>query len=303
MIESGVTTVQHINSLFFGPVEPCAQVAEAILRAYRDIGMRVSYSFMMHDQNHLVYEADDKFVAQLPSELGRRMTEFFQALELPMADQLMLFEELHRKHNQEPRTRIQLAPGNLHWSSDELLELFADLSERLSVPMHMHLVETPYQKEYALRRTGTTAVQFLHRFKLLGDKMTLGHGVWLTEDDIDILADSHAHICHCPSSNLRLCSGIAPLTRLTERGIGVAIGIDEAGINDDRDMLQEMRLALNLHREPGMEHSMPTHQEVFRMATEVGAKTTPFGTQIGTLKPGKAADITLIRWEQIAEPY
>jgi 5-methylthioadenosine/S-adenosylhomocysteine deaminase len=220
-----------------------------------------------------------------------------------MADQVMLFEELHRKHDQEPLIRIQLAPGNLHWSSDELLEVFADLSERFSVPMHMHLVETPYQKEYARRRTGTTAVQYLHRYKLLSDKMTLGHGVWLTEDDIDILADSHAHICHCPSSNLRLRSGIAPLNRLTERGIDVAIGIDEAGINDDRDMLQELRLVLNLHREPGMEHAVPSHQQVFRMATEGGAKTTPFGTQIGTLKPGKAADATLIRWEQIAGPY
>ena len=147
MIESGVTTVQHINSLFFGPVEPCAQVAEAVLRAYRDIGMRVSYSFMMHDQNHLVYEADDKFVGLLPSELGRRMSEFFGALELPMVDQWMLFKELHQRYQDDALTRIQLAPGNLHWSSDELLEEFADLSERYSVPMHMHLVETPYQKE------------------------------------------------------------------------------------------------------------------------------------------------------------
>jgi cytosine/adenosine deaminase-related metal-dependent hydrolase len=303
MIESGVTTVQHINSLFFGPVEPCAQVAEAILRAYRDIGMRVSYSFMMHDQNHLVYEADDKFVAQLPPALGLRMTEFFSALELPMADQWMLFKELHQRYEQDPLTRIQLAPGNLHWSSDELLEEFADLSERYSVPMHMHLVETPYQKEYAQKRSGTTAVQYLHRHNLLSNKMTLGHGVWLTDEDIEILAESDTHVCHCPSSNLRLRSGIAPLNRLTERGIGIAIGIDEAGINDDRDMLQEMRLALNLHREPGMEHAVPSHQQVFRMATEAGAKTTPFGTQIGTLKPGKAADVTLLRWEQIAEPY
>ncbi|NEV64395.1 amidohydrolase family protein [Thiorhodococcus minor] len=303
MIESGITTAQHINSLFFGPVEPCAQVAEAVLRAYRDIGMRVSYSFMMHDQNHLVYEADDQFVARLPPALGRRMAEFFHALELPVADQLKLFEELHQRHQQEPLIRIQLAPGNLHWSSDELLEMFADISTRFAVPMHMHLVETPYQKEYARRRTGTTAVHYLHRHKLLSDKMTLGHGVWLTDDDIDILADTHTHVCHCPSSNLRLRSGIAPLNRLTARGIDVAIGIDEAGINDDRDMLQEMRLMLNLHREPGLEHAVPSPERVFRMATEHGAKTTPFGSQIGTLKPGKAADVVLIRWQQVAGPY
>ncbi len=303
MIESGVTTVQHINSLFFGPIEPCARVAEDVLRAHRDIGMRVSYSFMMHDQNHLVYEADDKFVSRLPGELGHRMTEFFGALELPAADQFQLFEDLHGRHNGEPLTRIQLAPGNLHWSSDQLLDRFADYSVRFGVPMHMHLVETPYQKEYARRRTGSTAVQHLNRFELLGDKMTLGHGVWLTDTDIDLLAETGTHVCHCPSSNLRLRSGIAPLNRLAERGIGVAIGIDEAGINDDRDMLQEMRLVLNLHRKPGMDDAVPTPCHLLRMATEDSAMTTPFGAEIGVLEPGRAADLTLMRWEQIAAPY
>ena len=275
MIESGVTTVQHINSLFFGPVEPCAQAAEEVLRAYRDIGMRVSYSFMIHDQNHLVYEADDKFVSRLPGELGHRMTEFFGALELPAADQFQLFEDLYARHNGEPLTRIQLAPGNLHWSSDQLLDRFADYSARLGVPMHMHLVETAYQKEYARRRTGSTAVQYLHKFELLGDKMTLGHGVWLTDTDIDLLAETGTHVCHCPSSNLRLRSGTMSLNRLAERGIGVAIGIDEAGINDDRDMLQEMRLALNLHRKPGHQRTVPTPCQILRMATEDSADDHP----------------------------
>lgn len=303
MIESGITTVQHINSLLFGPVEGCTQHAEAVLRAYRDIGMRVSYSFMMHDQNHLVYEADDEFVNRLPSALGRRMEALFGLLEFPIADQLGMFADLHKRYDGVPLTRIQLAPGNLHWSSNELLETFADHSERFSAPMHMHLVETPYQKEYAQRRTGTTAVQYLHRYNLLSDKMTLGHGVWLTDEDIEILADTGTHVCHCPSSNLRLRSGIAPIRRLMARGVGIAIGIDEAGINDDRDMLQEMRLVLNLHRTPGTKHNAPSHQQVFRMATEGGAETTPFATQIGTLEPGKSADVTLIKWQQVADPY
>ncbi len=306
MIESGVTTVHHINNLFFGSLEPNAQIAEEVLRAYRDVGMRVSFSFLIHDQNHLVYEADDEFVKRLPDELGRRMTDFFAALEFPAADQLQLFEDLHDRHNDEPLTRIQLAPANLHWNSDQLLDNFADYSERFDVPMHMHLCETAYQKEYARRRTGSTAVQHLHKFGLLGDKMTLGHGVWLTDTDIDLLAETGTHVCHCPSSNLRLRSGIAPLNQLAERGIRVAIGIDEAGINDDRDMLQEMRLALNLHRvnrNPGVDDTVPTPCQLLRMATEDSAMTTPFGAEIGVLEPGKAADLTLIRWEQIAAPY
>jgi len=93
---------------------------------------------------------------------------------------------------------------------------------------------------------------------------------------------------------------------LAERGIGVAIGIDEAGINDDRDMLQEMRLALNLHRvnrKPGIDDTVPTPCQLLRMATEDSAMTTPFGAEIGVLEPGRAADMTLMRWEQIAAPY
>jgi cytosine/adenosine deaminase-related metal-dependent hydrolase len=90
---------------------------------------------------------------------------------------------------------------------------------------------------------------------------------------------------------------------LAERGIGVAIGIDEAGINDDRDMLQEMRLALNLHRKPGHQRTVPTPCQILRMATEDSAVTTPFGAEIGILEPGRAADMTLMRWEEIAVPY
>ncbi|NNJ97203.1 MAG: amidohydrolase family protein [Gammaproteobacteria bacterium] len=304
MIESGVTTVQHLNTHCFGPVEPCAKNAEAILRAYRDIGMRVSFSFLIHDQNHLVYEADDEFVKRLPDELGRRMSEFLATLHITAEDQLQLFEDMHARYSGDPFTRIQLAPANLHWNSDSLLEKFAEYSERFDVPMHMHLVETAYQKEYARRRTDSTAVQHLHKFDLLGGKMTLGHGVWLTDTDMDLIAETGTNVCHCPSSNLRLRSGIAPVNQLAERGIRIAIGIDEAGINDDRDMLQEMRLALNLHRrEPGHDTVVPTHCQLLRMATENSAMTTPFGAEIGVLEPGRAADMTLMRWEQIAAPY
>jgi cytosine/adenosine deaminase-related metal-dependent hydrolase len=87
-------------------------------------------------------------------------------------------------------------------------------------------------------------------------------------------------------------------------GVRVALGLDEAGINDDRDMLQEMRLVLRLHRVPGLDEAeVPTCAQVLRMATEDGAATTPFADRIGTLEVGKAADIVLFRWDQISFPY
>jgi cytosine/adenosine deaminase-related metal-dependent hydrolase len=85
--------------------------------------------------------------------------------------------------------------------------------------------------------------------------------------------------------------------------VRVALGLDEAGINDDRDMLQEMRLVLRLHREPGMDDRVPTSAQVLQMATEYGAQTTGFAGLIGTLEPGKAADLVLMPWHHLAYPY
>src|SRR5438552_4256927 len=154
----------------------------------------------------------------------------------------------------------------------------------------MHLVETAYQKEYVRRRGGGTALDYIDRFGFLGPLLTLGHGVWLNEADLDHIAATGTHICHNCSSNFRLRSGVAPLNAFEERGIDTAIGLDEAGINDDRDMLQEMRMVLRAHRVPGMANEdVPSPGQVLRIATSGGAATTPFGSHIGTLAVGKVA--------------
>ena len=133
--------------------------------------------------------------------------------------------------------------------------------------------------------------------------MTLGHGVWLTERDIDRLAETGTCVCHNCSSNFRLRSGVAPLNVLEAKGITTAIGIDEAGINDDRDMLQEMRMVLRAHRVPGMDDPVPTTAQVFRMATEGGARTTRVRRTTRRAGTGTAADMVLIDWRQVSYPY
>ncbi len=303
MIESGITTVQHLHGWRRDASKGLLETASRILDAYRDIGMRVSYSYAVRDQNRLVYEHDEDFLGRLPPELVPDMRRHFDAQSVPLAEQFGLFEELYRRHEGDERARIQLAPANLHWCSDDALERLRCHAEQFDVPMHMHLLETPYQKEYARRRGGGTALEYLQKLGLLGAHMTLGHGVWLTQGDVEIAAETGTRVCHNCSSNFRLRSGVAPLNVLEAHGVRVAIGIDEAGINDDRDMLQEMRLVLKAHREPGMDDRAPTSAQVLRMATEHGAHTTPFGSHIGTLEAGKAADMVLIDWHQIASPY
>ena len=303
MVASGITTVQHIHGRVPGGAKEVEAAADQVIRAYQDIGMRVSYCYGMRDQNQIAYQDDTLFLASLPAELRaptRRWLDRFQLSREGYAD---VFEDLAARHRTSRRARIQLSPANLHWCSDEALKMFADLSARHDAPMHIHLVETAYQKAYAKRRSGGTALEHIDRFGLLGPRMTLGHGVWLTESDIDRVAETGTCICHNCSSNFRLRSGIAPLNRFEARGITVAIGIDEAGINDDRDMLQEMRLVLRAHREPGMDDTVPTTGQVLRMATEGGARTTPFGDLIGVIAPGCAADLVLIDWHDVSYPF
>src|SRR5439155_25132863 len=126
------------------------------------------------------------------------------------------------------------------------------------------LLEIAFRKEYAYRRYATTGVRNLRNMGMLGPPMALGQGVWFNADDIQRVLDTGTMICHNAWSNLRLRSGVAPLNRWMAAGVIVALGLDEAGINDDRDMLQEMRLVLRLHRVPGMDDVVPTSAQVFR---------------------------------------
>src|SRR6266446_4658736 len=304
MIASGITTVQHLQGVLPGDMAAVEAGVGEVIRAYEDIGMRVSHSLMLRDQNRLVYHDDRQFIVSLPAELRPLLERHFVRFPLTLGDYGSLFEQLRAKYHATERVKIQLAPANLHWCSDAALEMLADYSARYEAPMHMHLVETAYQKEYARRRGGGTALDYIDRFGFLGPRLTLGHGVWLNEADLDRIAATGTHICHNCSSNFRLRSGVAPLNAFEERGINTAIGLDEAGINDDRDMLQEMRMVLRAHRVPGMDDAdVPSPGQVLRMATVGGAATTPYGSHIGTLAVGKGADLVLIDWDKLAFPY
>jgi cytosine/adenosine deaminase-related metal-dependent hydrolase len=303
MISAGITTVQHIHGWVPGGLADVEAAAEGVLGAYEDVGMRASYCYAVREQNRLVYADDAAFVASLPAALRGPMQGWFDRFRTSLDDLMALFETLHARHSGKRRLRVQLAPANLHWCSDGALARMADAAGRSGVKLHMHLLETAYQKEYARRRTGGSAVAHLQRFGLLGPDMTLGHGTWLNEADIALLAQTGTCVCTNCSSNFRLRSGVAPLNALEAAGVTTAIGLDEAGINDDRDMLQEMRLVLRANRTPGMDGGVPTVPQVFRMATAGGAQTTGFAGQIGVIAPGMAADLVLLDWAGVAEPF
>ena len=306
MIESGVTTVQHLDSLRRGPISAWPERARAVLKAYEDIGMRTSYAFGIRDQNQIVCGPDHEFVSSLPNDIRARVQDWLDGMRIDFDEYMaILYEELYPRtaNNRAEKLRLWMAPTNLHWCSDELLMRCKDVASRYQAGIHIHLLETPYQKQYAQRRFSRTAVHHLHDLGFLGPEVTLGHAVWATDEDMDIIAATGTCVCHNASSNLRLRSGIAPINRMRDRGIRVAIGLDEAGINDDRDMMQELRLVKNIHREPGHDRRVPTASEVLDMATRHGAYTTGFGERIGVLEPGRGADLVLMHLRNIARPY
>ena len=303
MIESGITTVMHNQALTRLPVDAELYESSArILQAYEDSGMRVAFSLSHRDQNQLVYEEDARFVATLPRDLSEEVERDLSARPVSIEDYLSLSAELFDK-KQSGRTRVFISPHNVHTCSDTLLREIKDFGVRRSTGIHIHLLETIYQKMYGTRNWGKSPLEHLNDLGFLGPEVSCAHGMWLTDSDMDILAETGTAICHNPSSNLRLKSGIAPLNRMLEKGVTVAIGIDEAGINDDNDILQEMRLAQKLHRVPGVASASPTSHQVLNMATANGARVTFFGDKVGALEPGRRADMVLVSLERITEPF
>ena len=308
MIESGTTTVQAIHSTRRGSKPIDMEVADKVIKAYQDSGMRVSYAPSAANQHALVVGAGGdelEFAAQLPSKLGERFKSFMAAGYVPVKELMEVLDEICQKYgnNRYERVQVTMAPSNVHRCSDELLTALKEMASRYNTGIHIHLQETMYQKLYGLRAWNKTPLQHLHDLGFLGPEVVCGHSVWATEEDIEIMAATGTNVCHNASSNLRLQSGIAPLGRLLEPGIRVALGSDEAGLNDDKDMFQEMRLVLKIHRVPGIENVPPTAHQVFQMATVNGAYASWFGDRIGTLEPGKRADMVLMDLKNIEEPY
>lgn len=166
----------------------------------------------------------------------------------------------------------------------------------------MHLAETRYQAAYGTRAFSRSPLAHLGDLGFLGPEVSCAHGVWLTDDDLELVAGTGATICHNASSNLRLRSGIAQVPKMLERRVRVAIGIDSDGINDDNNMLQEVRLVRTIHRYPGLDRETPTSGELLRMATENGAAACMFGDRVGTLEVGRRADCVLIDSRKLADP-
>ena len=199
-------------------------------------------------------------------------------------------------HGAHPRIETVLAPSTPFLCTQELLLWAADRAAELGIGLQIHLAETRYEVESVRQETGQTPVAYAHRLGLLRPGTTAVHCVHVTDAEIALLAESGATVVHCPKSNLKLGSGIAPVAKMLRRGAPIALAADGAASNDLLDMFEETRMAALLHKGVNQDPTAITGRQAFRMATEGGARAA--GIEAGTIDPGKLADLAILNLDQ-----
>jgi 5-methylthioadenosine/S-adenosylhomocysteine deaminase len=198
------------------------------------------------------------------------------------------------------RVHFCLAPHAPYTVGDRTLEKIATYAAQLDLPIHMHIHETEHEIRHSIEKYGVWPLARLNGLGLLTPGMIAIHAVHLTGEEVGMLARHGCHVAHCPSSNLKLASGFAPIAELLAAGVNVGIGTDGAASNNRLDLIGELRLAALLGKGVAADPAaLPAHQ-MLRMATLGGARALGLDNLIGSLQVGKMADIVAIDLDHAA---
>jgi len=211
-------------------------------------------------------------------------------------ESLELLEEWHGKAN--GRIRYCFAPRFAVSCTRELLEKVARLARVRGVMIHTHASENTTECEMVEQETGLRNITYLDSLGLTGRHVALAHCVHLSDDEIETLKTTQTNVAHCPSSNLKLGSGIAPIVKLLEQGVSVSLGADGAACNNRLDMFTEMRTAALLQKALHGPEVLPASRAL-RMATIDGARALGLDAEIGSIEAGKRADLALVRLDRL----
>jgi 5-methylthioadenosine/S-adenosylhomocysteine deaminase len=216
--------------------------------------------------------------------------------ESSISESLKLIEEWHGRA--DGRVRCCFAPRFAVSCTRALLERVAQLARERGLIVHTHASENLTEIEMVRQETGMRNVEYLASLGLAAPHIALAHCVHLNEDELQLLARTGTHVLHCPSSNLKLGSGIAPVKDMLERGINVSLGADGAACNNRLDMFTEMRTAALLQKVVHGADALPARR-VLRMATIDGARALGLENEIGSLEVGKRADVSVVALDRL----
>ncbi|MCD6307271.1 MAG: amidohydrolase [Deltaproteobacteria bacterium] len=203
-------------------------------------------------------------------------------------------EALIRKWEGHPLISVAVEPHSVFTCSPDLLIRANETAAVHDRPLIIHVAETLRETAEIRERYGKTPVEHLDSLGLLGPRLIADHAVHLTEQEMDRMAECGVRVVHNPESNMKLASGIAPVPDLIKRGVSVGLGTDGCASNNNLDVLAEMDMAAKIHKARAMDPTVMDAATVVRMATSEGARALGLQDQIGSLEPGKKADVIVV---------
>ncbi|MBI5107565.1 MAG: TRZ/ATZ family hydrolase [Rhodocyclales bacterium] len=261
MLRGGITT---FNDMYFFP----EAAAEAVLRS----GMRAVLGM-------IAIEFPTRYAADADDYLAKGLA-------------------VRDRYSDQARLGFSLAPHAPYTVADKTFKKLATLAAQLEVPIHMHIHETAHEIEESLRLHGVRPIERLRRLGLLSPQLIAVHAVHLEPAEIELLAREGCHVAHCPTSNMKLGSGIPPIAAAQARGVNFGLGTDGAASNNRLDLFHEIRHAALLAKAATRDAVALDAHTVLGAATLGGARALGQETQIGSLIPGKAADVCAVRLDE-----
>jgi cytosine/adenosine deaminase-related metal-dependent hydrolase len=298
-LKSGITGTAHSHNpaTWAGMAEECHES----IRGYREAGIRVAFHPPMVDQNLLVYADEAAFIHGLPADMQADAQARTQPPPFTIAEYLDLCTQLYDRYHDDKThaVHIQVSPAGGQWCSDALIMASVEWAKARNTRVQMHMLETRYQRRYALKTWRKTFIRHLSDIGALGDWLTLAHMVWADADDFELLVDLSVGVAHNPGSNLRLRSGVAPLLDMANAGVLLGVGLDGHALDDDQDYWRELRLAWFLANNRDRSLIASTAEQVVMMAMRAGAAMTFPAAGLGALEVDAPADLQLIDFDAV----
>jgi cytosine/adenosine deaminase-related metal-dependent hydrolase len=263
---------------------------DAVMGAYRDSGMRAGVAPLVEDDHKI----NDMILQQNPELAGG---VYGSSPPITAEEYLQVLESFFRKWHwaADGRLQCQAGPSGAQWCSERLLVGAMEIAQRYDGGFHMHAEETKLQAVSCRQFFGRSAVAYLAQIGALNDRTSLAHCVWVDDHDIELIAAAGATVCHNSVCNLKLGSGFAPILKMVQRGVHVALSCDGAASNDNQIMFDVMKVTGLMHtvRDADHHHWLKARQ-ILGMATLAGARVLRLAGQLGVVQPGALADLTLL---------
>ena len=290
-IGSDLPLDRWLNEAIF-PVEK--HLTDDAVRAGSDLGIMEMLRYGTTSFNdmymHMDMEAEAVRDSGMRALLGHGVVDFDESCS-DLLPNIALIEKWN--HAADDRIRVALAPHSEGATTQKVLEKVREAAETYHVPIHIHVSETKLDYDGSLERRGLTPPQYLDKLGLLEHPVLAAHCVWFTDEDIELFARKKAVVLHNPISNLKLASGIAPISKMLQAGCKITLGTDGVASNNNLNLWEEIKLMPMLQKGTTLDPTVVSPAQTIAAATSVGAQALGFNN-LGLLKEGYLADLILI---------